>query len=137
MTETHTGAPGDTRSVAELVNDATAQVSRLVRDEIQLARLEVQQKGKLIGRGAGLAGVGAVLGLYGGAALVAAAVFALAIPLPGWAAALIVGAVLLIAAALFAVLGKKDVQRAVPPVPQEAAAGVKQDIETIKHGSHS
>ncbi|WP_378735855.1 phage holin family protein [Nocardia brasiliensis] len=134
MTETRSGPPTETRSVAELVNDATEQMSRLIRDEIQLARLEVQKKGKLIGRGAGLAGVGALLGFYGGAALIAAAIFALAIPLPEWAAALIVGAALLVVGAVFALLGKKDVQEAVPPVPQEAAEGVKRDIETIKDG---
>ncbi|MFI6043384.1 phage holin family protein [Nocardia sp. NPDC051321] len=134
MTEARNGPPAQTRSVGELVNDATEQISRLIRDELQLARLEVQNKGKLIGRGAGLAGAGALLAFYGGAALIAAAIFALAIPLPAWAAALIVGGVLLVVGAVLAVLGKKDVQEAVPPVPQQAAADVKRDIETIKDG---
>jgi membrane protein len=134
MTETHAGPPAEARSVTELVNDATEQIARLVRDEIQLAGLEMQSKGKRFGRGASLAGVGAVLAWYGGAALVAAAVLGLATPLDGWAAALIVGAVLLIAAAVLVFAGKKDVQKAVPPVPQEAVAGVQHDIEAIKDG---
>ncbi|WP_194814352.1 phage holin family protein [Nocardia sp. XZ_19_385] len=135
MTETHSVPPTEKRSVAELVNDATEQLSRLIRDEIQLAKIELQSKGKRVGRGAGLAGAGAVLAFYGGAALIAAIIFALAIPLNEWAAALIVGAVLLITGAVLAMLGKKDVQQAVPPVPEEAVAGVKRDIESIKDGS--
>ncbi|MEV6276128.1 phage holin family protein [Nocardia sp. NPDC051832] len=135
MTETQSVPPAERRSVAELVNDATDQMSRLIRDEIQLAKLELQSKGKRVGRGAGLAGAGAVLALYGGAALIAALIFALAIPLNGWAAALIVGVALLTAGAVLAMLGKNDVRQAVPPVPEEAVAGVRRDIESIKDGS--
>lgn len=123
------------RTVTELVEDATTQLTRLVRDEIQLAGLEMRNKARGFGAGAGLAGVGTLLAFYGGAALVAAAVFGLAIPLPDWAAALIVGAVLLCAGAIFALAGKKSVQRAAPPVPEEALAGMREDIEAIKDGS--
>lgn len=139
MTETPTGSyietsPTETRSVTELVNDATEQMARLIRDEIKLAELEVQSKGKRLGRGAAVTGAGALAACYGAAAVIAAVIIALAGPLSGWSAALIVGAILLLVGAALAVIGKKDLQKAVPPIPQEAITGLRQDIHAIKSG---
>ena len=63
MSNIQSGQP-DTDSVGGLVSDMSAQVSRLVRDELQLAQADLQQKGKKAGAGAGLFGGAAVLGLY-------------------------------------------------------------------------
>ncbi|MEV0708619.1 phage holin family protein [Nocardia aurea] len=134
MTDTENVPSAQSRSVTELVEDASAQITGLVRDEIRLAELEMRTKGQRFGRGAGLAGAGALLAWYGGGALVAAVVLALALAVPGWAAASIVGAVLLVAGALLALAGKKDVQQASPPLPSEAIAGVEADIRTVKEG---
>ena len=73
--------------------------------------------------------------LYGVGALVAAAILGLAEAVDGWLAALIVAAALFVIAAVAALIGKSEVQQAVPPVPQEAVASVKTDIETIKPGA--
>ncbi|MET9028505.1 phage holin family protein [Nocardia sp. NPDC004168] len=124
--------PTNARSVSELVEDATTQVSRLIRDELQLARVEMREKGKRFGFGAGLAGVAALLAFYGGAALVAAAVLGLTEVLPGWASALIVAGALLVVAAALGLAGKKSVEEANPPIPQEAVEGIREDIEVIK-----
>ncbi|MFD8245752.1 phage holin family protein [Nocardia sp. NPDC059691] len=124
--------PANARSVSELVEDATTQVSRLIRDELRLARVEMREKGKRFGLGAGLAGVAALLAFYGGAALVAAAVLGLTEVLPGWASALIVAGALLVVAAVLGLAGKKRVEEANPPIPQEAVEGVREDIEVIK-----
>ncbi|WP_067813342.1 phage holin family protein [Nocardia inohanensis] len=124
----------DKRSVAELIDDATAQVSRLVRDEIRLAKFEMQDKSKGIAKGAGIAGAGGVLTLYGGVALMISAILALDLVVPGWAAALIVAAVLLVLGAVSALIGKKTMGSAAPPVPNEAIQGVRQDIETVEAG---
>ncbi|MET8653684.1 phage holin family protein, partial [Nocardia aurea] len=91
MTDTENVPSAQSRSVTELVEDASAQITGLVRDEIRLAELEMRTKGQRFGRGAGLAGAGALLAWYGGGALVAAVVLALALAVPGWAAASIVG----------------------------------------------
>lgn len=136
MTETRIGSPAEARSVAELVSDATEQMSRLIRDEIRLAELEVRSKSQRMGRGVGLAGAGAVSAFYGGAAVIASAIIALVGPLPDWGAPLIVGAVLLFAGAVLALIGRKTVRQAGPPVPREAIAGVEEDIRTIKDGRH-
>ncbi|MGB8960509.1 MAG: phage holin family protein [Pseudonocardiaceae bacterium] len=124
------------RPIGQLVSAATEQISRLVRDEMRLATIELKQKGKRLGFGAGLLGGAGVLAFYGGEALVAAAILALATQLPPWLAALIVGAVVLAVASVFALVGKKQVQRAGPLVPEETAVSVKSDIKTIKEGIH-
>ncbi|MFI2280634.1 phage holin family protein [Nocardia beijingensis] len=133
MTETtQVRPPANSRSVSELVEDATTQLSRLIRDELQLARVEMREKGKRFGLGAGLAGVAALLAFYGGAALVAAAVLGLTEVLPGWASALIVAGALLVVAAVLGLAGKKSVEEANPPIPREAVESVREDIEVIK-----
>lgn len=116
----------------KLVNDLSEQVSRLVKDELRLARLELAEKGKRAGFGAGLFGAAGVAAFFGGATLVAAVVMLLALVLPGWAAAAIVAAVLFVAAALLGLTGKNEVKQAGPPVPQETIASVKADFDMVK-----
>jgi uncharacterized membrane protein YqjE len=81
--------------MGEMVTQLAEQVSRLIREELRLAQAEMAQKGKRAGLGAGMFGGGGVAALYGIAALLAAIVLALALVMPAWAAALVVGAVLL------------------------------------------
>nr|WP_169743563.1 phage holin family protein [Kutzneria albida] len=124
------------QSVAQLVHDASEQLSRLVREEMRLAAVELRNKGKRAGAGAGLFGGAGVLALYGVAVLIAAGVLGLALVVQPWLAALIVGALLLIAAGIAALIGKSQIQAAVPPVPEEAVDGVKKDVEAVKEGLH-
>jgi uncharacterized membrane protein YqjE len=139
-TQPHTTPPGAGQapatdvSTGELVQRLSTQLSDLVRGELALARAELTEKGKRAGTGVGLAGAGGVLATYGGAALVAAVVAALALVLPVWAAALITGAVLLAVAGLLALMGKKQIDKATPMVPEQATAGVRRDVETVKGG---
>ena len=129
--------PAGERSLGELVSDLSDEMKRLVRDEMRLAVLELQHKGKRMGLGAGLFGAAGLFALFGVGTLIAAAVLALALVLPGWLAALIVGAVLMVAAGVAALVGRKEVQQAVPPVPEEAITGVRDDVDTVKQGVHS
>ncbi|WP_298178638.1 phage holin family protein [Saccharomonospora sp.] len=120
------------RSVAELVNDLSAQTSRLVRNEMKLARAEMQTKGKRFGLGAGMAGAAGFIALFALGVLVAAAVLALALVLPAWAAALLVGGALLVFAGLLALVGRAQVRQGSPPIPREAVESVRTDIDTVK-----
>lgn len=134
MTQTTGSRPRtDDRSVGELVDVATIQMSRLVRDEMRLARLEMQDKTSAAAKGAGLAGVGGLLLFYGGAASIVAAALALALVLPAWAAALLVGVVLIALGAALTIAGKKSVTANVPPIPHEAVAGARTDLDTVTH----
>jgi uncharacterized membrane protein YqjE len=119
-------------SVGELVQRASQQTAELVRQEIRLAQAEMREKGKRFGVGAGLAGGGALVALYGIGALIAAVIMLIATALEPWVAALIVAAVLLIAAAILALVGKRQVEQATPPLPEEAAASVQEDVRHIK-----
>jgi Flp pilus assembly protein TadB len=125
------GQPLTDRSTAELVKLASEQVSRLVRDELRLAQVELARKGKHAGIGVGLFGTAGFLALYGLAALFAAAALALALVLPAWLATLIVAIVLLAIAGILALIGRGQVKRASPPVPAEAVDSVKEDIGTV------
>jgi Flp pilus assembly protein TadB len=125
------GQPLTDRSTAELVKLASEQVSRLVRDELRLAQVELARKGKHAGIGVGLFGTAGFLALYGLAALFAAAALALALVLPAWLATLIVAIVLLVIAGILALIGRGQVKRASPPVPAEAVDSVKEDIGTV------
>jgi len=116
-------------STGELVRRLSEDVSRLVRGELRLAKAEMTQKGKRAGRGAGLFGGAGAMAFYGGAALVAAAILALALVLPGWASALVIGVLLLIVAAVLGVFGKGQVSRATPPTPRRAIHGIKTDLD--------
>ncbi|MGW0805354.1 phage holin family protein [Nonomuraea sp. NPDC002799] len=116
----------------KLVNDLSEQVSRLVKDEFRLAKLELVEKGKRAGIGAGLFGAAGMAAFFGAAALVAAVIMLLARVMPGWAAAVIVAGVLLVAAAVLGLIGKKQVKSAGPPVPAETIASVKADIDMVK-----
>ncbi|SCL31058.1 Putative Holin-X, holin superfamily III [Micromonospora pallida] len=118
-------------STAELVQRATEQVSRLVRDELALARAELTEKGKRAGIGVGLFGGGGVLAVYGLGALLTAVVLLLALVLPAWLAALIVAVVLFVFAGIFALVGKKQVSQAVPPVPAATVRSVRADVDTV------
>ena len=115
-------------STAELVSQLSEQVTTLVRDEFALARAEMTEKGKRAGKGAGLIGAGGVLALYGLGALFVTIGALLALAMPVWLAALIVMVLIFAAAGVAALLGKKQVQQAVPPKPTAAVDSTKRDV---------
>jgi uncharacterized membrane protein YqjE len=119
------------RSTAELLQRLADQISRLLRQELQLARLELAEKGKRTGLGAGLLGAAGLVALYGLAALVAAAILLLATAMPAWLAALVVALVLLALGGVLALVGRGQVRRATPPLPEQALAGIKADVDVI------
>ncbi|WP_037306274.1 phage holin family protein [Amycolatopsis orientalis] len=134
--QTHRKPPSD-KSVGELVSDLSDEVKHLVRDEMRLAVFELQGKGKRMGVGAGLFGAAGIFALFGLATLIAAVVLALALVMPAWLAAVVTGAALLLIGGLSAVIGRKEVASATPPVPEEAIEGVRKDVDTVKQGVRS
>jgi hypothetical protein len=120
------------KSTADLVRDVTELVPRLVREEFALAKAELSDKGKHAGVGAGLFGGSGLLAFFGVAVLVTAAVLGLAEAVPAWASALIVAAILLLIAGVLALVGRSQVRRAVPPVPELALDSTKQDVQAVK-----
>jgi membrane protein len=122
----------DDQSVGELVQQLSQQTAALVRQEMRLATVELQQKGKKAGIGAGMFGGAGVVALYGVGALIAAAILGIATFLEPWIAAVIVGVVLLAVAGILALTGKKQVEQAGPPVPEQAVESAKRDVDEVK-----
>jgi MFS family permease len=124
------------RPIGELVKDLSSQTSTLVRQEIELARAELQQKGKLAGKGAGMLGAAAMAALLALGALTAGLVALLDTAMATWVAALIVMALWAIVALVLAKAGQKSLQKATPPAPQTVET-VKVDIQWAKNPTGS
>jgi MFS family permease len=120
---------GRDQSMGELVKQLADQTSTLVRQEMELAKAELREKGRLAGMGAGAFGGAGLLGLFALGALTAAAILALATAVDGWLAALIVAAVYGAVAGVLALVGRTKVQAATPPIPEQTTESVKEDVE--------
>ncbi|HVL80724.1 MAG TPA: phage holin family protein [Actinomycetota bacterium] len=120
------------RGLPELLRMLAEQTSTLVKQELDLARAELTQKGKRAGAGFGFLGAAGGLGFFAFACLTAAIVLLISLVLPAWLSALIVAAVYGGAAAALGMRGKDKVQDAAPPVPEQAQESVKQDVESVK-----
>ena len=119
------------RSVGDLVRLANEQFVTLVRHEVDFAKAEMTEKAKRASIGAGLFGVAGVLSLYATGVFVAAAVLAIALALPGWAAALIVGGALMLIAGLAALIGRGRLRSATPAVPRESVRRLREDLNAV------
>jgi uncharacterized membrane protein YqjE len=120
------------RSVGDLVQRLSQQTATLVRQEMRLAQTELQEKGKHAGKGAGMFGGAGLVALYGAGAVIAAVVLLIATALEPWISALVVGVVLLATAGVLALLGKKQVERATPPKPEQAMESAQDDVDYVK-----
>jgi hypothetical protein len=118
--------------IGELVQQLSEQTATLVRKELQLAQLEMTEKGKRAGIGAGLFGGAGVIALYGLGALIAAAVIGLGTAVDPWLSALIVAVVLFAVAGIASLVGKKQVEQAVPPAPEQAIQSGKRSVDEVK-----
>ncbi|POX49549.1 hypothetical protein C3489_24595 [Streptomyces sp. Ru71] len=134
--ERRTPIDGTHHSVGELVGQATEQLSRLVRQEIGLAKEELAEKGRRAGRGGGMLGAAGAFAYAGLLAAAGTAIAALSLVLSVWAAALIVTALLFAVAGVLAVAGRSQLRRATPPAPEEALGSVRADVEEIRERAH-
>jgi uncharacterized membrane protein YqjE len=120
------------RPFGELLKQLSEETTRLVHQEIELAKAELTQKGRQAGLGAGLFGAAAAIGLLALAALTTCLILALDAAMPAWLAALIVAVVYGVVAAVLALRGRAKVQQAVPPVPEQTIQTVKEDVQWAK-----
>ncbi|HMJ95625.1 MAG TPA: phage holin family protein [Thermoleophilaceae bacterium] len=136
-TSTRFRRPEQDKPLGELVQDLSRQTSTLIRQEMRLAQAELTEKGRHAGKGAGMFGGAGVVALYGGGALVTAAILGLATVLEPWIAAAAIGIGLLLVAGILALTGKKELEEAGPPKPEQAIESVQRDIETVKARARS
>lgn len=125
------------KSTAELLSDLSTQLTHLIHQEIDLAKAELSKKTKRLGIGAGYFGAAGLVAVLALAALVAAAIAALQLGLPVWAAALIVAVAMVVLAGGLALRGKGEVKRATPPIPEQALQSMKEDAAWLKTQTQS
>jgi hypothetical protein len=125
------------RPAGELLKDLSQQTSTLVRQELELAKAELAQKGKQLGVGAGLLAGAAVVVLLALGALTAGLIALLATAMATWLAALIVFVVYVAIAAVLAVVGRGRIQQAAPPAPEQTIETVKEDVQWAKTRARS
>jgi len=124
------------RSIPELMKALANETTMLVRQEIELAKTELAERGKAAGAGAGMLGGAALFALGAFFALTAAFVAAIALALPVWLSALIVAVLYGVVAYVVAQSGKKELQHATPLIPQTTQT-LKEDIEWAKTAAKS
>jgi uncharacterized membrane protein YqjE len=132
----HGRPDGHGKPVGELVKQASEQLSDLVRSELRLAQAEMAAKGKRAGLGGGMFGGAAIFALLGLQALAVAAIAAVALALPVWAAALVVTGALFVLAGALALLGRRQTRKAAPLKPEQTISAVKADMEEIRERAH-
>jgi Flp pilus assembly protein TadB len=120
------------RSLGELLKQLSEQTTRLVHQELELAKAELTHKGRQAGAGAGLFGGAGALGLAALGALTACFILALNAVMPAWLAALLVAVVYGIIAFVLVKQGQARMKRATPPVPTQTIETVKEDVEWAK-----
>jgi uncharacterized membrane protein YqjE len=116
----------------ELLKELSDHTTTLVRQEIELAKAELGEKGKKAGLGAGMFGAAGLFGIFAFAALTTCIIVALDSAMPLWLATLIVAVVYGAIGAVLALQGRNKVQEAGPPVPEQATESVKEDVQWAK-----
>ena len=120
------------RPIGEVAKDLTSDLSLLVRQEIELAKAEMAEKGRTAAPGLGMFGGAGIVALCAAGAVTAFLVLVFSLFLPEWAAALIVGAALAAVAYVLVKQGKERVADAGKPVPEQTIETVKEDVEWAK-----
>jgi uncharacterized membrane protein YqjE len=128
------GPVGADRSIPELLSELAADVRTLVRDELELARIEMTQKGKQAGFSVGMFGAATLLGLAAFGALTVAVIAALALVLPVWAASFLVAALYAAIAAIAAARGKEKLVEVGSPLPTKTVDNVRRDLDAVREG---
>jgi len=133
------GDPQDLRDrpIGDLLKQLSEQTTTLVRQELELAKAEVSEKGKKAGAGAGMFGGAGAAAMLGLGALTAAAITLLDNAMSTQLAALIVSVVWFAIAGVLALQGRNKVQEATPPVPEQATESVKEDVQWAKTRAQS
>ncbi|MEU3642468.1 phage holin family protein [Lentzea sp. NPDC034063] len=125
-------APVERESLGELVGELAQDLSRLMRQELELAKAEIREEANKAGKATGMLAGAGFAGYMTAVLLSLAAVFALGAVLPlGWAA-LIVAAVWGIAGFALYSNGRTRL-RQVAPKPERTVDSLKEDAEWARH----
>jgi uncharacterized membrane protein YqjE len=119
--------------IGELLKQLAGETTTLVRQELELAKSEMREKGKKAGPGFGMIGAAGGVALLALGALTACLILALDGAMPNWLAALIVAVVYGAVAAVLYIRGKEKVDDVGSPAPRQTIETVKEDLQWAKH----
>jgi predicted lipid-binding transport protein (Tim44 family) len=125
------------RPIGELLKQLSQETTTLVKQELDLAKAEVAQKGQQAGKGVGMFGGAGVMGLLALGALTAFFIMLLDGAVANWLAALIVAVVYGAIAGVLALQGRNKVKEASPPIPEQTVETVKEDVQWAKTRTQS
>jgi Putative Actinobacterial Holin-X, holin superfamily III len=136
---TMNGQDNDLRGAptADLLKHLSEQTSTLIRQELNLAKTELTEKGKAAGAGAGMVGAGGIAGLMALGALTACIILLLDKAMDAWVAALIVTVVYGAVAGALALAGRNRMKEGLPPAPEQTVESVKEDVQWAKTRARS
>jgi hypothetical protein len=139
MATNSSGADGDLREqpIGDLLKRLSQETSTLVRQELDLAKAEMAQKGQRAGKGIGMFGGAGVTGLLALGAFTAFLIMLLDTAMKGWLAALIVAAAYTLITGVLALVGRNEVREATPPTPEQTVETVKEDVQWAKNRTRS
>lgn len=123
--------PMENRPLGDLFGDLASDMSNLVRQEVTLAKLEITQKAKYLGRNVGYLVVGGAVAYAGMLAVIAAIIMLLDRVMPAWGAALLVGVVVAVIAWLMIGKALTALQQA-ELTPRETVETLKEDATWVK-----
>jgi len=118
----------ETRSIADILRDAVGNIQEIIRYEVRLAKTEIGDEARKAGKAVAFIAGGAIFSFYALNFLFFCLMFALALVLPLWLSALLVGAVLFIVAAVLVSMGR-DRWKHVHPKPEQTVQTVKENLE--------
>ena len=127
----HSQQPIDDRSLGQVVSDLSSDLSTLMKQEVQLAKVELKEEVSKVGKGAGMVGGAGFAGWFVLLFLSLALTFLLDNWLPVEAAALITAGIWAVVAAVLAVIGRKELREANPQLPQTQQS-LKEDVQWAK-----
>ena len=123
--------------IGELLKQLANETTTLVRQELDLAKAEMREKGRIAGPAVGMIGAAGAVALLAAGALTAFMILALDGVLPNWLAALIVALVYSAAAAVLYLRGKERVDAVGSPAPHQTIETLKEDAQWAKHPTTS
>jgi hypothetical protein len=125
------------RPIGELMRELSQQTTTLMKQELDLAKAEMREKGKRAGVGIGMWGAAGVVALLALGALTAFFILVLDEVMPNWLAALIVAAVYGAVAGVLYLQGRERVEEAGSPVPEQTVETLKEDVQWAKDQTRS
>ena len=119
-------------STGDIVRSIIGDIQEIIHSEVRLAKAELTETARKAGKAGGLLGGAAICGLFATACFVATVVAALALVMPVWLAALLMG-FFLTCTAFGMYLGGRGRWTQVNPVPGRTVQTLKDDVAWVKH----